>query len=662
MLKSISVALKTYVRSIVYLLLTAALFVLTNKELSVTFSKVQYFEVYIQAALEIGLVGYAVFAFLSYEYMRKAKACGVQETLQVIPGGEGRLFAAQLLLLAVLLVVWCGNVFAWLVKGYRKYEITYAAMMKNTALSAILYLFMPGLVAIFLGAFLAVKTNRGVAYAVVVLLSFLCSPVPIELWHSEGSIGPQLTAVLEWFYLSVPNTNWWADVFYGTPVLEACRWVLISFWVLLFATGILWRTGKEGKVKSACALCLATLTLLCGIRYYGRHSDSYMCKDDSPDDLYNAEWSYRDTEPELEEQWADFAVAKYNIDLTIKSNTKGDVYLELEENDLTEYIFTMHHGFEIKSIKDGDGNELEYTRVSDFITVKSDKPLTQLHFTYQGHAGKYYSNSQGIALPGYLPYYPVPGHFKIWDEQQNGYLSNTDREVSYFELTVHSDLNVACNLKETGRNTFAGEAEAISLYAGLIEKYTDGGITYWCSPLDKKTPNLDDFEEVWNDLATKIGLDEPLDLDQMVFFVQPFTITSSNGNNDNYAEFSDHIILANFNNIDARRLCRDKIISITPYSNDTWELYCCFNGYLNGGYHPSAADVAWEEIEILTGKRTSDNHEEYIAAREKFEQLFYYKIKILGDQYVLTSVYNFLQDPTGNQIEFLYDLGVESND
>lgn len=662
MCKSISVAVKNYIRTVIYIALTVLLFVLTNMELKDSYNTITNFEICILSSMKIGLVGYAVVALLAYEYMRKVKACGMLESLQVVPKAQENLFVAQFLLLLIVLVAWCINVFGWQLAAYRKYEINYAPMMKNTVLSDVLYLFLPGVVAILLGTLLALKSNRGFAYAVIVLTTFLCSPVLPKLFYYQKLLGVQIIDVVDWYSIMVPNTNWYPDVSYGTAI-EIHHWALDFFWIFLFSAGILFGTGRKSKAKSVGALCLVALSLVCGVRFYGRHYDSYMLKDNRPDGMLDSEFTYRDTEPELEEQWANFAVAKYNIDLTIKSNTKGDVYLELEENDLTEYIFTMHHGFEIKSIKDGEGNKLEYTQVSDFITVKSDKPLTQLHFTHQGHAGKYYSNSQGIALPGYLPYYPVPGHFKIWDEQQNGYLSNTDRETSYFELTVHSDLNVACNLKETGENTFAGEAEAISLYAGLIEKYTEGGVTYWCSPLDKKTPNLDDFEEVWNDLATKIGLDEPLDLDQMVFFVQPFTITSSNGNNDNYAEFSDHIILADFKNIDARRLCREKIISITPYSNDTWEVYCCFNDYLCGGNQPPAFNVTWEEIEILAKERwSSENAEKYWDAREKFEWLFSYKIKTLGDQYVLTSVYNFLQNPTGNEIEFLYNLGVENND
>lgn len=660
MTKSISTAVKRYIRSAVYVFLTVLLFALTNKELSESFSKIQYFEMYIQAALQIGLVGYAVFALLSYEYMYKVRFCGMQESLQVIPGAQAKLFIAQILLLVVLLVAWCGNVFVWLIKGYQKYEITYAAMMKNTVLSAILYLFMPGLVAICLGALLALKTNRGVAYAVIVLFSFLCSSVPIELWYYPKVLGIQVSTVLEWFCLYVPNTTWWADVSYGTPV-EACRWVLVFFWILLFSTGIYRKIGKEGKMKSACVLGLAALTLLCGVRYYGRHDDSYLCKDRSPDDLFNAEWNYRENEPELEEQWANFAVSKYNIDLTIKNNTKGDVYLELSENNLTEYIFTMHHGFEIKSIKDGDGKKLEYTRVSDFITVKSDKPLTQLHFTYQGHAGKYYSNSQGIALPGYLPYYPVPGHFKIWDEKQNGYLCNTERNTSYYELTVHSNLNVACNLKETGKNTFAGEAQTISLYAGLMEKYTEGGITYWCSPLDKKTPNLDDFQAEWEALTGKLGIDEPFVLDEMVFFVQPYTVVSSNFVNEVYAEFSDHIILENLSDIAAKPLCGSKVVSLIPEHEGTKHLQSAFENYIvYYSYEfniPYGKEVAWETIEKLS-VNSEDNSDSKMEAVMAMRDLFFYKLRKHGDD-MLKEVYAFLLNPSGDGVEFLYNLGVE---
>ena len=117
---------------------------------------------------------------------------------------------------------------------------------------------------------------------------------------------------------------------------------------------------------------------------------------------------------------------------------------------------------------------MNFDQNGDYVTVYAPMGTKELNFSYSGSAGKYFSNYQGIALPGYLPYYPVPGFVKFYEAGQ--IVVNTDLEPTDYEVYVDSNMAVASNLPKTDDNTFSGNADAVSLYGGMIVPEEKEGI------------------------------------------------------------------------------------------------------------------------------------------------------------------------------------------
>ena len=305
---------------------------------------------------------------------------------------------------------------------------------------------------------------------------------------------------------------------------------------------------------------------------------------------------------------------------------------------------------------------MNFDQNGDYVTVYAPMGTKELNFSYSGSAGKYYSNYQGIALPGYLPYYPVPGFVKFYESGQ--IIVTTDLEPTYYEVYVDSNMAVASNLPKTDDNTFSGNADAVSLYGGMIVSEEKEGIVCWYSPIGVRSIKISGYQEAWKRLADQVGETAAFDLIGKTIFMQPVTIMAANSGQEGYVEFSDHIITADWS-VTADSLCKQHLLATMPKEKSTLLLYNVFSDYLIFGGSREVAEIPWSSIEILTRYDSANEIEdleewsEYIEASNLFSELFSYKANLLGENFVLKAVYQYLKIPAPecNQIEFLYRLG-----
>lgn len=80
---SMSVSIKIFFRSIIYLAICAVLFLLSNFFLVRFFNASNYLAEFHVASLKLGIVGYIVFSFLSYEYTNLPRTSALQEALEI---------------------------------------------------------------------------------------------------------------------------------------------------------------------------------------------------------------------------------------------------------------------------------------------------------------------------------------------------------------------------------------------------------------------------------------------------------------------------------------------------------------------------------------------------------------------------------------------------
>lgn len=658
---SIRVAARIYFRSLLHIAILFVIGCITNIYLAKLSSAAVSLAEFHLGALKLGVVGYIAFCFLSYEYLRKASSCGARETISSIYGAEAKLLISQFTVLIALLLAWCANIYCWIFASYIENQTRFGLFLLHVLKSVFLDLFFPGTIAILIGMVLSLYLKRELAYCVVLISALLCSPVPSKLFASEAIFGHSILSIVDWFSILAPNTDWVADAMYGVS-MEPCRWFLTAFWIVLLAGVILFKLSSSVRMKRVVAAVALLVVAICGVRFSLRENDSIVRKDYRPDGVLNGEFSFRVVNQSAEPVSPDFSVSRYDMEFTIKSNTDANVLIEFETNTLNEFRFTLFHSFEIESIQNSDGKLLQYDRVGDFVTVYAPEGTTALYFQYSGNAGKYYTNNQGIALPGYIPYYPIPGHIQLWDSSKNEVVVNTDRETAYFEVVVNSPLTVASNLKCNSTNSFSGYANAVSLYAGMLETAETEGITYYVSPIGHQSLDLSGYQQIWSDIASKVVETAQLDLTGKVIFLQPLTIMATNATQEAFVEFDDHIIVGGWAP-SAEDICFGYLSSLIPRNKNVDMLRTAFLDYLSFGGVPASGKIEWADIEILVMYDSSneildsDEWFAYIEATNKFTELLTYKIDQLGEEYVLGAVYNYLLNPTVHQVEFLYSLG-----
>lgn len=658
---SVRVAVKIYYRSLLYIILFVVLGIASNFYLAKLSNTAVSLAEFHLSSLKLGIVGYITFCFLSYEYLSKSSACSIKETMNSVRGAEAKLIVSQFIVLSALLFLWCTNIYGWILSSYIDFQTQYTPFLMHAFQSIILDLFLPGVIALLIGAILSLSLKRELAYCVIIITALLCGPVPSKLFASEEIFGHSILSLLDWFSILAPNTDWVADTMYGVSI-ESCRWFLAAFWVILLVGLILCKLSTHVGRRRIVALVTLVAVMICGVRFLSRTNDSVVRKDYRPEGTVNGEFSFRVNNPETEATAPNFSVSRYNIKLTINSNTEADVVVQLDDNKLSQFQFTLFHSFNVKRIEAADGKTLEFDRCGDYITVYATEGTRELHFQYSGNAGKYYANHQGIALPGYIPYYPIPGHIQLWDFSKNEVVVDTNREISYYEVEINSQLTIASNLKYTGENSFSGYAEAVSLYAGMLESAETEGLTYFVSPIGHQSLNLENYQIIWNELSSRVGESTTLDLSGKVIFLQPMTILATNATQETFVEFNDHVIVGGWAP-SAEDICFGYLSSLIPKNDSTGLICTAFLDYLSFGGIPDSSAINWNDLKILTkyadANEITDEDEwfAYIDATNRFTELFNYKIDKLGEERVLKAVYEYLHSPTVHQVEFLYNLG-----
>ena len=150
---------------------------------------------------------------------------------------------------------------------------------------------------------------------------------------------------------------------------------------------------------------------------------------------------------EREEVSAKFSVEGYQMELKIDRELHADVTVTLSDaQEQEEYVFTLYRGYHLQTLTDHLGNQLSWEQEGDWIRFSPVvSGTTAFRFSYSGSGDMFYSNRQGIFLPGYFPFYPMPGEKVVNDGL--GFMTPIDRSQKQFEVTVHTDApNLNCKM------------------------------------------------------------------------------------------------------------------------------------------------------------------------------------------------------------------------
>lgn len=426
--------------------------------------------------------------FWCYELFRLVSTDQRQEVLSGIRGALVRVYGslaaialAFLLLSFVCILFWNG------IACVRAYPDHPMEMFANLATADVLNILCVGVVAEGIAFIFATRLTRLSAYSLSILLVFLNTPV-LDFVRSMIRLLPDpvetgFNRVLDLFVLAPQGLTNYPNEQYGLPV-EIYRWQLVLAW-LFFLAGIVilgMRRRRRAAVRSA-GICL---TALC-VAFAGAslaHGCAYLT-DQRNDGVFGDQFyaPYKQTlAPDYTGQFEEpgFRVSDYTMDFTIRKELKARVVMTLDSpHPLVEYPFTLQHGLKIRAVTDGAGNPLDYEREGDFFTVRSPggAAIEQICVEYQGFSANWFSNEQGVCLPGFYSYYPTPGKrlLVFGSEYQTDYLVNGDQ--THFKLKFQYPGTVYCNLPQTRPGEYEGDSSTVTLMGGMVKAQTVGAYT-----------------------------------------------------------------------------------------------------------------------------------------------------------------------------------------
>lgn len=431
---------------------------------------------FLKSCLSLSLLCMVYFLFVSYEYFYKLRWAGLRECVDATGRGVGMLYRNQFLVmlglnLIVSLAFLCHNVF-----NYFYLQMNRPEYLVHILLNILLNIFLVCLAATLIGMCVALVCRRLSGYLLLTLFALLTSPVFESVAFTMYNAAEiDIYPAFEFFNLYPPALNWDANSHFGFSLLPY-RFGLILFYIFLFAALVLFKLWKHNRLAvrigaGACALlCLVNLGL------YFRPA-SRLNMSNNPSEALNCDLDYYSKTAQKEEP-AGFDITGYDLDLEITHLLSARAVLSLSRSDLPSYKFTLYHGYKVSSAADAKGQALPFRQEGDYIEVEPGPgaDLRQIALTYKGWNPKYYSNGQGVCLPGFLAYYPRGGYIKTYDVDKQGFVTKPLSQPAEMRVSVRSAGKVYASLDETGEGRFEGVTDGLTLMSGFVESRTVQGL------------------------------------------------------------------------------------------------------------------------------------------------------------------------------------------
>lgn len=505
----------------------------------------------------ISIFVFVVCLYISYEYMFKARQNDLDECLNSLFLGSIKSYGfsfLMLLLLSFALFILCTilNIAVPVARGIWNFPYLLHIIKAN-----ILNIFVVSLIACLMGTCIAFFCKRFSAYLSMAIIVFIFSPIlgdlPVMLYMQYGVDISKVTGL----YSSVLPSGFDVepDYLYGVSI-ESFRWNASAFWVLtltgLYIGAFLRRFKHYSRRLSSLLIMLLFVCSAVNLLGFFRGGSSRAVS--GSQSIFTVEDKYY-IKHEQKESPAEFYISKYKMDLNIDRQLSADVTLTLDNPKLlTTCSFTLYHGYKVKRVCDEYGNELEYQQDSDYfdIFLQHPKKTDTIRIFYEGYNPIYFSNNQGVLLPGFLPYYPREGYqlvYHITDKWKSGYntkIPNNGEKT--FEINIKSSLKVMTNL-EVNDGILSGNRACVSLVGGFMEERLFAGYNAYSLVIDsfidqqKEEHSLTLQEEIIR-VEQLVGEENKLEIGGYKIFEGSENLWNYSGKGTIHAvKLSDHIFI-----------------------------------------------------------------------------------------------------------------------
>ena len=541
--------------------------------------------------LKFSLASFAVFSFLSFEMSYKLRRYKLDECMNTVAHAKIKIFLAQGVIFVVIILIFFAFFNIWsllLFVKYRNFNCWHGKFIIQTVLNMLLSHFFVPCCAAAMGVSASLLFRRINGCLGLVLFVLLGSPLSNYLgemvYEFSRNVSINIFPLLRLFDIFPPALNYRPVYAFGQSVLPY-RWLTALFWLLLSLFVISLKTGERNRRFRAAPAVFASLALAFLVvsqlpasrvivgsddpkysmeygdkEYYYKAYDFY--SDDYDEDGANKEWARFEKE---------FDVTDYDLEIKVGNNLHVRAAITVDKPNLEKYDFTLYHGYKISSVRDGDGNKLRFEQDGDHFTVfnPEKKSLDRIVLKYSGFSTQYYSNIQGLFLPGYFPYYPHSGSLPVYNMEMGEIYRFMLDEPTHFKVKVNSSQTVYSGLEQTGKNEFEGSTTGVTLVSGLYDCYEKDGVKmvypylhFYCGQEKQRAKFFDKYRST-----------ETLPDNIKTVIIIPSI--ESNGGCSGYCQFDNYLVSKEILQIDEDY----KNQSIEPWKFDVYQNYM---NYANG--------------------------------------------------------------------------------
>ena len=432
---------------------------------------------FLEGSLRLSIICMVFFMFVSYEYFYKLKASHLDECMNVTKSGSHTLYGNQFLIMLGFVTITALVFIAYNVGVYFYMNVNKMEYIIHILLNILVNIFIISVLGIIVGMCAALTFKRLTTYLLLTLIALLTSGIfENVIFTIFVTLGYDLSFVSDFFSLYTPSLDWTPNFSFGFSLLPY-RIELLLTWIFAFSVIVFLKLSKNSKIVFRTCAGICAVICITNVFLYAQPSSKLLMSVDNPSACLNNDYYYYLGNVSKEEA-STFKITKYELDMDVTTLLSVKAKLTIDKGNLSTYKFTLYRGYKVKKITDQNNTSLKFQQNGDYIEVENNMQsnLSQIYLSYAGYSPRFYSNSQGICLPGYFPYYPHSGYKKVYNVNRQGFEKVLLYEPVDFTININTSKQVYSNLTENENGSFTGSSNGITFMSGFLGKETVEGI------------------------------------------------------------------------------------------------------------------------------------------------------------------------------------------
>lgn len=473
----------------------------------------------LERALKLSFYLFLATLFISYEYYLKFQKEGIAEiAICTAKGKKHRQLMAAFFILTVWVFLLSAIIMGITIIEYQYYQISdpnheyVIHIVKNIIVNIFLILQLASCI----GFCLSKTEKRIFSYLVFLIIVYCVSPYPEKIADAQcmaGNIKNSIYPIVEFLnIMPLVNSGFSTIYAFGQSILSY-RIALILFWTSMVVFFIL--------MSRKCRICYKIAAFICCVIFLAGYAmpASKVNMNNNPDNtMAHDQYYYETGVGKVKRKDANYKITAYNMDLKIRRQLEAKVSMKVTRS-LKKYLMTLYHGYKVRKVYDQNGKSMGYDQKGDYIEIRAEDNIKTITVEYEGYSAAYYSNAQGIYLPGDFAYYPRAGYLPLYQKSQMAMTSNFVSEDTKFKVSIDYRGKIYTNLVKRKKD-YQGKNDGCTIFAGFYKEknFGDGNRMIYNYLYDECYTGEGGFEEVIREAQKTL---KEMKKDHVTIFVAP---------------------------------------------------------------------------------------------------------------------------------------------